>query len=113
MNTGVHQNCRHDACTNSIPPMLSREKLCLEHFLDESFRRTDDISRQCQEKKTIRPTDIEWMLEDALLIVTSLEADPPDLVEDQRERMLELLLNLANLHELAATSSASGRQPLA
>ena len=102
MNTGVHQSCRHDACTNSIPPMLSKEKLCLEHFLDESFRRTDDISRQYEERKTIGSADLEWMLEDALLIVTSLEADSSDLDGDQRERMLELLLNLANLHEFAA-----------
>jgi hypothetical protein len=105
MNTGVHENCRRSACTNSIPPMLSREQLCLQHFLDESFRRTDDISRQYQEKRAIGAADLEWMLEDALLIVTSLEADSPDLDEGQRERMLELLLNLANLHEFAAQPS--------
>ena len=105
MNAGIHENCRRNACTNSIPSMLSKEHLCLEHFLDESFSRTNDISRRCQEKNSIRPTDLEWMLEDALLIVTSLEADPPELGEEQRERMLELLLNLANLHELAAQPS--------
>ena len=106
MNAGLQQNCRHTPCNNSIPPLLSKEMLCLRHFLDESFRRTDDISRGYQENKSIRPADLEWMLEDALLIVTSLEADLPDLDEDQRERMLELLLNLANLHEFAAQPSA-------
>jgi hypothetical protein len=85
--------------------MLSKEKLCLEHFLDESFRRTNDISRECEEKQSIRPADLEWMLEDALLIVTSLEAEAFDLGDRQRERMLELLLNLANLHEFAAQPS--------
>ncbi len=46
--------------------------------------------------------NLEWLLSDALAIVKNLEesADQPD--PEQRDRMLELLLILANLHEYVA-----------
>ena len=49
--------------------------------------------------------NLEWLLSDALAIVKNLEesADQPD--PDQRDRMLELLLILANLHEYVAHHS--------
>jgi len=49
--------------------------------------------------------DVEWLLSDALAIVKNLEekADTPQ--PEQRDRMLELLLMLANLHEYVAHHS--------
>jgi hypothetical protein len=107
MSAGVHGNCRKAPCTNSIPPVLSKEHLCLQHFLDESFARTEEISRACEGAGTIRSADIEWLLEDALIVVTSLEADANTENSGDRERMLELLLSLANLHEYVAHHSLS------
>ena len=51
------------------------------------------------------PGDLEWLLSDALAVVTNLEegADQPN--PEQRDRMLELLLIIANLQEYVAHHS--------
>jgi len=85
----------------------------MEHFLDEALLRTDETSRSCREGRPINPEELEWLLADALVIVTSLETDteaqPSNAV--QRERMLELLLVLADLHEYVAHHSVRLDRP--
>jgi hypothetical protein len=51
------------------------------------------------------PRGLEWLLSDALAVVKNLEdgADEPN--PEQRDRMLELLLILANLQEYVAHHS--------
>lgn len=105
MNVGRLTACRRHACPNSIPRALTAEQLCLDHFLEEAFVRTDQAVQGCRGGHAIDPKTLEWLLSDALLIVNNLEegAEQPD--PHQRERMLELLLILANLHEYVAHHS--------
>ncbi len=51
------------------------------------------------------PVDVEWLLADALAVVKNLEEGAGEPNPDQRDRMLELLLILANLHEYVAHHS--------
>lgn len=51
------------------------------------------------------PGDLEWLLADALAIVKNLEEGAGEPNSEQRDRMLELLLILANLHEYVAHHS--------
>jgi hypothetical protein len=97
--------CRKDACHNAIPRALSAERLCLDHFLDEAFLRTDLALQGCRVGQSVDPKTLEWLLSDALVIVNNLEegAEVPE--PQQRDRMLELLLILANLHEYVAHHS--------
>jgi hypothetical protein len=98
-DTGI---CRRTACANLIPPSLADEKICLDHFLDEAFSRTGEVMQRCQEGHAIDPQILERLLADALAIVTNLENHSSEDDAEQRDRMLELLLSLANLHEYAA-----------
>jgi hypothetical protein len=107
MNAGVAGICRKVPCANSIPPSLAAEQICLDHFLDEAFRRADDVMDSCEKGHAIDPILLERLLSDALAIVTNLEEGAVEERADSRERMLELLLNLANLHEYAAHHSIS------
>ena len=88
MNTAAAGRCRRSGCPNSIPSALANEQLCLEHFLDDAFLRTD-----------------QTFLSDALAIVKNLEEKASDPQPQDRDRMLELLLKLANLHEYVAHHS--------
>lgn len=105
MNVERLTACRRHACPNAIPRALTAEQLCLDHFLEEAFVRTDQAVQGCRGGRAIDPKTLEWLLSDALLIVNNLEegAEQPD--PRQRERMLELLLILANLHEYVAHHS--------
>lgn len=98
-------NCRRTQCANPIPPALSAERLCLGHFLDEAFLRADHTLGRCRDGCPINAAELEWLLADALAIVNNLDdqMSTPDL--ELRDRMLELLLILANLHEYVAHHS--------
>ena len=104
-------NCRRSACAKSIPAALSAEQLCLDHFLDEAFARTNHTLSRCREGRALTTNDLEWLLTDALVIVKNLEEEVSDPIPEQRERMLELLLMLANLHEYVAHHSVRVDRP--
>jgi hypothetical protein len=93
-------------CANSIPRSLAAERLCLDHFLDEAFIRTDQALQTCHAGQSIDAARLEWLLADALTIVNNLDDEPTHRSDDQRDRMLELLLILANLHEYVAHGAA-------
>lgn len=107
MSAAVAGICRKTPCANSIPPSLADEQICLDHFLDEAFRRADDVMEHCQNGHAIDPLVLERLLADALAIVTNLEEGAAQPENGSRDRMLELLFNLANLHEYAALHSIS------
>ncbi len=111
MNTPVPGRCRRSECPNSIPVALANEQLCLEHFLDDAFLRTDQTFDRCREGRAMNPADVEWLLSDALAIVKNLEEKASDPQPQYRDRMLELLLMLANLHEYVAHHSIRLERP--
>lgn len=67
--------------------------------------RTDQALQDCRAGQPVDSKMLEWLLTDALVIVNNLEegVEGPD--AQQRDRMLELLLILANLHEYVAHHS--------
>lgn len=105
MNREVARNCRRAACANFVPAALAGELLCLDHFLDDGFHRASYALDRCREGNPLDAADVEWLLTDALAIVQSLEEQANDPQPEQRDRMLELLLMLANLHEYVAHHS--------
>jgi hypothetical protein len=105
MKVGRSLACRRDACHNAIPRALTAEQLCLDHFLDEAFARTDQALEGCRVGQAVDPKTLEWLLSDALAIVNNLEDGAEAADPRQRDRMLELLLILANLHEYVAHHS--------
>jgi hypothetical protein len=105
MNGPDPGSCRRSGCPSSIPAALANEQLCLEHFLDDAFLRTDQTLDRCREGRAMNAADVEWLLSDALAIVKNLEEKASDPQPRQRDRMLELLLMLANLHEYVAHHS--------
>jgi hypothetical protein len=105
MNASSSVSCRRDSCPKAIPKALASEQLCLDHFLDEAFVRTDEALQGCRAGRPVNPKGLEWLLADALAIVKNLEEGAGEPNPEQRDRMLELLLILANLHEYVAHHS--------
>jgi hypothetical protein len=99
--------CRRSPCSNLIPQSLAEEEVCLEHFLNEAFDRADKAMEQCREGHPIDAPRLQRLLTDALAIVNNLDEDAGDPKPEERDRMLELLLSLANVHECAAHNSLS------
>jgi hypothetical protein len=98
-------NCKRSPCSKAVPATLASEQLCLEHFLDEAFLRANQAVNRCRQGLAIDPKGLECLLADSLAIVNNLEETPGESNWGQRDRMLELLLILANLHEYVAHHS--------
>jgi hypothetical protein len=111
MDSAISGNCRRVPCANPIPPGLITEQLCLDHFLDEAAVRTDQVLESWSQGAPVDSQSVDWLLADALAVVNNLEAGADDPNPDQRERMLDLLLNLANLHEYVARHPMSAKLP--
>lgn len=111
MSASVSGTCVKSPCPKTIPLALAGERLCLDHFLDEAFQRTNQALDRCRRGVPSDTKVIEWLLADALAIVKNLEEGAGDPNPDQRDRMLELLLILANLHEYVAHHSIRLERP--
>ena len=90
--------CRVGACSAPIPVSLARQGTCLAHHLDEVFTRISAVQEWCRQKGLPDSRTLSWLSQQGDLAVTLLSGDGPESSED-RARLLELLLCLANLHE--------------
>ena len=90
--------CRIGACSMPIPLTLTRYGICLAHYLDEVFTRISAVQERCRQKELPNSRTLNWLRQQGDLAVTLLSGDGPESSED-RARLLELLLCLANLHE--------------
>ena len=107
-----HQKaCRKEGCRGSVPPALGGEGFCLEHFLEAASSRTNEALNRCRQGRNIDSKSLALLLTDALAIVQNLEEGAAEPNADERERMLDLLLVVANVHEYVA-HDAKQRGPL-
>jgi hypothetical protein len=111
MKAAASVHCVRAGCAKPAPPALTRAALCLDHFLDEAFLRTDQALTRCREGSPLTKESLEWLLSDALATVKNLEESADEPQPEQRDRMLELLLILANLHEYVAHHSVRVEHP--
>ena len=92
------RTCRIGACCGPIPSSLTRHGICLTHYLDEVFTRISAVQERLRQNDFPDSRTLAWLSQQGDLAVTLLSGDEPDPSED-RTRLLELLLCLANLHE--------------
>jgi hypothetical protein len=107
MDAAIVGICRRTKCANSIPSSLATEEVCLDHFLDDALRRTDEAMKRYRDGRPLDSSRLERLLADALAIVNNLVEGAGNPQPEERDRMLELLLSLANLNEYAANHSIS------
>jgi hypothetical protein len=90
--------CRIGACSAPIPPTLVRQGVCLAHYLDEVFTRISAVHERWGHNEPPDSRTLTWLTQQGDLAVRLLSGNGPEVPED-RARLLELLLCLANLHE--------------
>ena len=90
--------CRVGACSEPIPPTLLSHGVCLTHYLDEVFTRISALQERSNQNELPDSRTLAWLREQGDFAVALLSDNNPDIADD-RTRLLELLLCLANLHE--------------
>ena len=94
--------CKIPGCGCGVALVIAEEGLCVTHFLDQAFDRASTALAFSQRAMPLGASTLECLLDDAHL-AAQLLTEPADPLETApRERILEFLLCVANLHEDAA-----------
>ena len=91
--------CHIDACSEAVPASLTPQGICLIHYLEEAFTKVDTALTFCQSGGTPDSATLDWLLEQGDFAVALLSKKDGARTSDQRGRLLELLLCLANVRE--------------
>ncbi len=103
------QSCRVQGCAGDVPAPLSLELLCVDHYIEQAFSRLQDALELCQQCRAVDAQALDWLLGDADFAVQALAQDGRSHTSAQRDKLLELLLNLSNLHEYLRHHSVTAR----
>jgi hypothetical protein len=95
--------CRIEGCNQHVPAALGQDGLCLDHFVDGTYRRARRAVEAAQKELPLEPCAFEWMFEDAKLALKAVvrDSDAP-----YREGVTELITALANVHEYLQQQTA-------
>ncbi len=105
MMGGTPHRCRHSGCTQPVLPALAGEFLCLDHFLDQTYVKSDYALELCHQGKPLDPETLDSLLADARVMLKALEETTEPEEPERKSRILELLFCIANLHEFVAHHS--------
>ena len=75
------------------------ERLCVGHFLDHAYQRASAALGCCLQDQPVAASEVEWLLSQANYPLLLMVRAQDEFSSDQRDRMLELMLCLANLNE--------------
>jgi hypothetical protein len=99
MATAIPSPCRIVGCTEIVLPALGSEKLCLSHFLDRTLVRAQNALTLCQHEQPLDPDTLDWLFEDAHFTVQWLSRRVTAEEPGQRDKVLEVMLCLANIND--------------
>jgi hypothetical protein len=102
--------CQVEGCAKGVPASLNPEVLCMAHYMDGALERLEEAASQCREGQPIAPVALDRLRTLADCAVQFLTDRGLDKDLGEKERVLQFLLGLANLHEyLSHNVSLVGR----
>jgi hypothetical protein len=99
--------CQTAACSAPVPASLTGHGVCLSHYLDSAFTRVTRTLQLCQQGQPLDSRTLEWLTDQGDLAVRLLSQDSLAKFSDERAKLLELLLCLANVQEYVRHHSVS------
>jgi hypothetical protein len=94
--------CGIPGCGRKVALVIAEGGLCLTHFLDHAFDHASAALAYSRRSLPLDASTLDCLLDDANLAAQLLTETPDPLEIAPRERILEFLLCVANLHEYAA-----------
>lgn len=99
MLTNPSRHCRIPNCIAAVPEILEEEALCIDHHLEESFQRLAVATEGFHRDDAVNDETMDWLLGQVDFAVDALAREDNLWDSDQRSKLLELLLGVANLNE--------------
>lgn len=107
--TTTSYTCHAENCAVEVPGVLEKEGLCLNHYLDEAFRKLGAATEHFHDGQEVDYVTMDWLLAQVDFTVERLGQEDMNWDPDQRSRLLELLLGVANLNEYMRHSTVLAR----
>jgi hypothetical protein len=108
VGTGTQtRTCQVGACSKRIPANLSLQGVCLSHYLEQAFTRVSRAVETCDRGESLDNLTAAWLKAQGDFAVQMLASGGMTQTSDERARLLDLLLCLANANELIREHSAS------
>jgi len=99
--------CQTAACSAPVPATLIRHGVCLNHYLDDAFTRVARMLELCRQGQPLDSATLAWLTNQGDLAVRLLSQDGMGKPSEERTKLLELLLCLANVQEYVRHHSVS------
>jgi hypothetical protein len=103
------RTCHTEGCTVDVPWRLEKEGLCLNHYLEEAFQKLAAEKGALHRGEGVNHNTLDWLLVQMDFAVESLVQEDTNWDSEQRSRLLELLLGVANLNEYVRHTSVPAR----
>lgn len=91
--------CRATGCRVQVPLVLKAEGLCLNHYLEGAFQKLRATTQDFEAGRDVDYRTMDWLLAQVEFVVDVLAQDDANWDANQRSKLLELLLGVANLSE--------------
>ena len=104
--TTSSRTCQEPNCTVEVPVVLEIHGFCLRHYLEGAFHRLAEATQDFQSGRDVERQSMDWLLAQVDFAVQVLAQENANWDDDQRSKLLELLLGVANLNEYVSHSSA-------
>jgi hypothetical protein len=75
------------------------EKVCTKHYVDEAMRHLETAAALCRQGHTIQSSELDRLRAQADFAVRRLAGDCEQDGNHEKERLLQFVLGLANLHQ--------------
>jgi hypothetical protein len=93
------RTCHCQDCEVEVPESLGDNSLCLEHYMAEATQRLYETKDSFDCGQGVDRETFDWLLAQVDLIVEMIGNESLATSEDQRSKLLQLLLGIANLNE--------------
>ena len=109
MMTTPSRTCHSESCAVEVPVVLEKEGLCPDHYLEEAFGKLALATEHFHRGQDVDYRTLDWLLAQVDFVVDSLAEEGTTWDPDQRSKLLELLLGIANLNEYIRHSTVLAR----
>ncbi len=107
--TTSSRTCQAPKCTVEVPAVLKMEGLCLNHYLEAAFHRLAAATQEFQSGRDVDDPTMDWLLAQVDFAVEVLAQEDVNWDANQRSKLLELLLGVANLSEYIRHSTVAAQ----
>jgi hypothetical protein len=104
-------SCHIVGCPDPVPPALTQEALCMEHYLEGAMHQLETAAALCREGHPIQAEALDQLKMQAEFAVHFLADGSGDDSSSKKEQLLQFLLGLANLHQYLSHHAALVGKP--